>query len=91
MAYPVPTNRPTKWYERKSLRQIFIYYAEKSRYDEIASNSPGGVAGLKNGDEIIAMNGEKIFSPDSRGFCAMEMSNSPVKPLTLTVPRRRAI
>ena len=86
-AYPVPTNTPTKWYERKSLRQISMNYAEKAVIGEIASNSPADAAGLKNGDEIVAMNGEKIFSPLSIDFAQMAMSNSPVKPLTLTIRR----
>ena len=86
-AYPVPTNTPTKWYERKSLRQLYMNYAEKAVIGEIASNSPADAAGLKTGDEIVAMNGEKIYSPASIDFAQMEMSNSPVKPLTLTIRR----
>ena len=47
MAYAVPSNLPTKWYERKSLRQLFINSAEKTVIGEIASNSPAAVAGLE--------------------------------------------
>jgi regulator of sigma E protease len=87
MAYPVPTNTPTKWYERKSLRQLYMNYAEKAVIGEIASNSPADAAGLKTGDEIVALNGDKIYSPFSIDSAQMAMSNSPVKPLTLTVRR----
>ena len=30
MAYAVPLSSPTKWYERKALRQILIASAEKA-------------------------------------------------------------
>jgi regulator of sigma E protease len=87
MAYPVPTNVPTKWYERKSLRQIFVDAAGKATILEIASNSPAALAGLKSDDEVIAMNGDPIYSPDSIDAAQMQMSNGIVKPLTLTIRR----
>ena len=37
--------------------------AEKSMIADIASNSPAAIAGLKSGDEIVALNGQKIYSP----------------------------
>jgi regulator of sigma E protease len=87
MAYPVPTNVPTKWYERKSLRQIFVDAAGKATILEIASNSPAALAGLKSDDEVIAVNGDPIYSPDSIDAAQMQMSNGIVKPLTLTIRR----
>ena len=86
-AYAVPTNVPTSWYERKSLRQLFIDYASSATISQIVSNSPADRAGLKEGDQIIALNGEKIYSYDSIDYAQMIMSNGPVKPLTLTVVR----
>ena len=87
MAYPVPTNTPNKWYERKSLRQIFVDVACKATILGIASNSPAALAGLRADDEVIALDGQKIYSPDSVEYAQREMSNGVVKPLTLTIRR----
>jgi regulator of sigma E protease len=87
MAYAVPFHRETKWYERKALRQILINSASKATIYEVATNSPAAVAGLKPGDEITALNGEKIYSPAAVDSAEEAMSNTVVKPLTLTVRR----
>jgi len=86
-AYAVPTNVPTSWYERRSLRQLFMDSASRATISQIASNSPADRAGLQKGDEIVALNGETIYSPDSIDYAQLMMSNGPVKPLTLTVRR----
>jgi len=85
--YAVPFHAPTKWYERRALRKVLITSATKSSIFEIASNSPAALAGLKSGDEIVALNGEKIYSPMAVDYAQQAMSNSPVKPFTLTVRR----
>ncbi|HTR43625.1 MAG TPA: RIP metalloprotease RseP [Pseudomonadales bacterium] len=87
VAYIVPTNVPTLWYERRSLRQIFVDGANPALISQIASNSPADRAGLKKGDEIIALDGQKIYSPDSVDYAQMIMSNGPVRPMKLTVRR----
>ncbi|HZF01624.1 MAG TPA: RIP metalloprotease RseP [Methylomirabilota bacterium] len=84
-AIATPYHRATKWYERKALRQILIAPASKSVVYAVASNSPAALAGLTNGDEVVAVNGNKIFSPLAIFSAENEMSNGPVKPLTLTV------
>jgi len=86
-AYATPFHRKTGWLERKALRQILITSANKSSIFEIASNSPAALAGLKTGDEVVALNGVKIYSPAAVDFAQEAMSNSVVKPLTLTVRR----
>ncbi|HVU07526.1 MAG TPA: site-2 protease family protein [Verrucomicrobiae bacterium] len=86
MAYPVPTNPPTKWYERKSLRQVSMSPAEKSVIDAIANNSPAAIAGLKRGDEIVALNGEKIYHPMAYLYAEQELTNKNV-PLKFTISR----
>jgi len=83
----VPTNVPTKWYERKSLRQIFINYAESSVIGEIASNSPAFAAGLKPGDEIVAIGGQPIYSPMAIEDAEDMATNHPNIPVTFTVKR----
>jgi len=87
VAYAVPTNVPTKWYERKSLRQVFINYAEKSVIGQVASNSPAAVAGLKPGDEIVALDGKKVFSPFTIFFAEQALTNQPNVPMAFTIRR----
>jgi regulator of sigma E protease len=90
MAYATPYHHPTKWYERKDLRHILIAPAMKVLVDQVASNSPAARAGLTNGDEIIALNGEKIYHPQAILYLQDSWSNSPVQPVTLTVKRGNA-
>ncbi len=73
--------------ERKALRQILITAAGKATIFEVATNSPAAIAGLKAGDEIVKVNGEKIYSPFAVDFAQQAMSNTVIKPLTLTVRR----
>jgi regulator of sigma E protease len=86
-AYAVPYHRPTKWYERKALRQILVAPVMRAIVYMVATNSPAAQAGLTNGDEIIALNGQRIFSPMAIVAVENAWSNSPVQPVTLTVKR----
>jgi len=86
-AYAIPFHRVTKWYERKALRQILISSADKATVFEIATNSPADRAGLKPGDEIVAVDGQKIYSFMSVFSAEEAMSNTVVKPITLSVKR----
>jgi regulator of sigma E protease len=87
MAYAVPTNPPTKWYERRALRQISISPAEKFVIAEVASNSPAAAAGLKSGDEVVALNGQKILSPMAYFVAEQALTNKPISPVAFTVKR----
>jgi regulator of sigma E protease len=87
VAYPVPYKRPTKWYERKALRQILISSAQPAIIYEVATNSPAAAAGLRQGDEVVAVNGETIYSPMSVVHLEESMTNGPVKPVTLRIRR----
>jgi regulator of sigma E protease len=86
-AYAVPYHRETKWYERKALRQILVAPEMKAIVFGIASNSPAAKAGLTNGDEIVALNGRKIYSPLSVMTLEDSWSNTAPQPVTLTVKR----
>lgn len=86
-AYVTPYYQPTHWYERKSLRQLQIESALPSIVAGVISNSPAAAAGLTNGDEITAVNHEKIYSPDAVVWAVNSMSNGPVRPLTLSIHR----
>jgi regulator of sigma E protease len=87
MAYPVPVHPATHWYERKALRKLMILPASKASIFEIASNSPAALAGLKPGDEVVALNGEKLYHFLTIDSAQQAMSNSVIKPLTLTILR----
>jgi regulator of sigma E protease len=86
-AYAVPYHAPTTWRERKSLRRILISPEMKAVVSAIASNSPAAQAGLTNGDEILALNGQKIFSPVTLLSLEDSWSNTPPQPITLTLKR----
>lgn len=87
MAYPVPFKRPTKWYERKALRQVLIAPEHHAIVYEVATNSPAAVAGLKRGDEVVAVNGEKIHSFVAVLHAEEMMTNANGKPISITVKR----
>ncbi|HZI30791.1 MAG TPA: RIP metalloprotease RseP, partial [Candidatus Binatia bacterium] len=86
-AYVKPYHRPTKWYERKALRQILITSSSPAIIYDVASNSPAAAAGLKPGDQVTELNGKKIYSFMAVVSAEDAMSNSVVKPITLTVQR----
>jgi regulator of sigma E protease len=82
-----PYHRPTHWYERKSLRQVMIAPVFKSTIYEVATNSPAAVAGLQRGDEVVAINGQKIFNPRAISYEEYSMTNGPVTPVTMSIRR----
>jgi regulator of sigma E protease len=83
----LPYKAPNKWYERKSLRKILINPSQPAIVGEVATNSPAALAGLRPEDEIVAVNGEKIFSPSAVMHLEESMSKGTVEPVTLTVRR----
>ena len=83
----VPYRAPNKWYERKSLRKVLLAPVHKALIYDVATNSPAALAGLQRGDEVVALNGEKIFSFMSILHKEDMMTNGPVTPVTLTVRR----
>jgi regulator of sigma E protease len=82
-----PTNPPTKWYERKSLRKIFISPAIPAIIGDIASNSPAAAAGLREQDEVVALNDQNIFAPDAVSFAEDMATNHPGQPVKFTIRR----
>jgi len=87
MAYPVPTKLPTKWYERKSLRKILVVPAHPAIIAEVATNSPAAIAGLRENDEVIALNGERIYEPAAIVYEEETLTNRPLRTDTFTVHR----
>jgi regulator of sigma E protease len=57
---PTPFKEETKFWQRKSLRQIRILPAESAMIAEIAANSPAAAAGLKRGDRVVDVDGTPL-------------------------------
>ncbi|MFO1487579.1 MAG: RIP metalloprotease RseP [Verrucomicrobiota bacterium] len=97
MAYPTPYHRQTKKLsvfglfdiplERRALRQILIDAAYPAVVDQVLSNSPAALAGLQPGDEIIAVNGEKIYSFVTITQLEQTLTNAPIPPVAMTIRR----
>ncbi|TAK93671.1 MAG: PDZ domain-containing protein, partial [Verrucomicrobia bacterium] len=83
----VPLKRETKWYERKALRQILISQVQPARIFQVASNSPAAAAGLKHGDEIVAVNGTNIFSFAAVDAAEDAQTNQNAGPVNFSVRR----
>jgi regulator of sigma E protease len=82
-----PFKRATRWYERRALRQILVDPAEKAIVDSVATNSPASAVGLESGDEIVAVNGQKIYSPMALVLEEDLMTNGPINPVKVKVRR----
>jgi len=56
-----PIKDETKFWERKSLREIKIGPAQSSIIAKVVTNSPAAFAGLKPGDQVLEFNGKKLY------------------------------
>ena len=83
----VPVKKPTKWYERKSLRKILVLPAHPAIVGDVATNSPAAAAGLRKDDEVIAFNGEKVYSPQTILAAEDKMTNNQARNGTFTILR----
>src|SRR5262249_16919624 len=87
VAEAVPIHQHKKWYERKDLRHLMIGAVQRAIVYEVATNSPAAMAGLRRGDEIVGINGDKLFSFASVVQLQNVATNAPVQPVTLTIKR----
>jgi len=85
--YAVPQKAPTKWYERRSLRKILVGPTQPAVIAGVVSNSPAALAGLRANDEIVAINGQQIYSLAAILHAEEMLTNGPVLPVTFTVRR----
>jgi regulator of sigma E protease len=81
---PVPTKDETKFWQRKSLRQIKIGPAQSAIVAEVSPNSPAAAAGLQRGDRVLDVNGNKLYH-----FAALSdyVEEHPNEQLALNVER----
>jgi regulator of sigma E protease len=81
---PAPTKDETKFWERKSLRQIKIGPAQSSFIAKVVTNSPAAIAGLKPGDQVLEFNGKKLYF---FGNVSEYVDDHPNEPLRFNVQR----
>ena len=86
-AFAVPVKRETKWYERRAMREVSVGGVSEARIGAVITNGPADRAGLKRGDEIIKLNGERIYSIAAVEYARELMTNQDAKPVTFTVRR----
>ncbi len=77
----VPT---TKVYQRRGVRQLGIYPAEKPLVEKVTAGEAAAEAGLRRGDLIVEANGKNIFLYDTIADIARA---NPTEPVLLTVER----
>jgi len=87
MAYPTPFRRVTKWYERKAFRQVLLDGAHEAIIHDVVTNSPAAQAGLKRGDQVVAINGKDVFSVNTVLDAESAMTNAAAEAVTLTILR----
>jgi regulator of sigma E protease len=80
----VPIIAETSGWRRKSTRQVMIQPAVTPLVEEVDKDTPAAKAGLKQGDIIVAVNGQRIFNALS---LVDEIEKHPTDELTLDVRR----
>jgi regulator of sigma E protease len=81
----VPYIAPSSGWRRKSVRQVLIYPATLPVIDEVQPNTPAASVGLKHGDVIRGLNGQRIYSPVA---LSAWLDKHPKEPVVLDVDRR---
>ena len=75
----------TRAWQRKSLREILMEPAFTPIVGRVSTNSPAARAGLRPFDEILEVNGTKLYHPEG---LARYIGEHGIIPLKLTVSRR---
>ena len=60
---PIPEIEPTKFWQRKGLREIQVMPAQSALIGQVSPDSPAARAGLKAGDTIVAVGGQPVYYP----------------------------
>jgi regulator of sigma E protease len=80
-----PVKEPTKAWQRKSLRQIKVAPAQAAIVAEVVPDGPAARAGLKPGDHVVSVNGERLHHYIG---LADYIKKHPGQPLTLSYERQ---
>jgi regulator of sigma E protease len=80
----VPVIQETSGWRRKSTRQVMIQPAVTPLVEEVDKDTPAANAGVKAGDIIVAVNGQRIYNALS---LVDEIEKHPTEELTLDVRR----
>ena len=80
--------QPTKWFERRALRQVGISYTNPATVDNLLPHSPAEKAGLLKGDRVIAVDGKKVWSTPQ---ISQSIESKNYQPVTATVQRGESI
>lgn len=70
----------TKWWQRGGLRSVGILPTYPCKVGSVIPNSPAERAGLREGDEILTLNGQAIYAPQAVLLAAENMN-----PMQLTL------
>ncbi len=81
---PAPTKEPTKFWQRQGLREIKMNPAQSALIADVNPDGPAAAGGLKKGDQLMSINGTKIYNPLA---VADYMEEHPKEPLTFEVER----
>lgn len=57
--YKIPD---TAWYDRRAMRQVGIMMGARLFVGKVIENSPAAEAGLQKGDQILTINGKKVYT-----------------------------
>lgn len=71
----------TAWFDRRAMRQVGIMMGYRTLVGEAIENSPAYDAGLKEGDEILTVNGKKAYT--YQHIVDAELSAAPTEILVL--------
>ena len=85
--FPVPVKEQTRFWQRKSLREIKILPKASAIVAEVVPNSPAAVAGIKPRDKVLEVNGAPLYH---FGALSDFIESHPGEDLSLTLERNCA-